>query len=101
MKLALPAEHAVWSHYWQRRCGELRRLQGRTDALTAKFAAALAGTSVLANTVCPGLTATAPGMEAMGARPVAKGAASVVWAALLPSDGSSGGFFGDGQPLPW
>lgn len=71
------------------------------NALTAKFAAELAGTGVLVNAVCPGLTATAPGMEAMGARPVAEGAASVVWAALLPDDGPSGGFFRDGQPLPW
>jgi NAD(P)-dependent dehydrogenase (short-subunit alcohol dehydrogenase family) len=71
------------------------------NALTAKFAAELAGTGVLVNAACPGLTATAPGMEAMGARPVAEGAASVVWAALLPDDGPSGGFFRDGRPLPW
>ena len=52
-------------------------------------------------TVCPGLTATAPGMEAMGARPIPDGAASVVWAATLPDDGPSGGFFRDGQAIPW
>jgi NAD(P)-dependent dehydrogenase (short-subunit alcohol dehydrogenase family) len=71
------------------------------NALTAKFAAELTGAGVLVNAVCPGLTATAPWMEAMGARPVDEGAASVVWAALLPDDGPSGGFFRDGQPLPW
>lgn len=71
------------------------------NALTAKLAAELSGSGILVNAVCPGLTATAPGMEAMGARPVADGAASVVWAALLPDDGPSGGFFRDGQPLPW
>jgi NAD(P)-dependent dehydrogenase (short-subunit alcohol dehydrogenase family) len=71
------------------------------NALTAKFAAELADTNILVNAVCPGLTATAPGMEAMGARPVADGARSVVWAALLPDDGPSGGFFRDGKPLPW
>lgn len=71
------------------------------NALTAKFAAELEGTGLLVNSVCPGLTATAPGMEAMGARPVADGARSVVWAALLADDGPSGGFFRDGQPLPW
>jgi hypothetical protein len=27
-------------------------------------------------------------------------AASVVWAATLPDDGATGGFFGD-RPLPW
>ena len=51
--------------------------------------------------VDPGLTATAPGMEAMGARPVSDGASSVVWAATLPPDGPTGGFFRDGAPLAW
>jgi NAD(P)-dependent dehydrogenase (short-subunit alcohol dehydrogenase family) len=71
------------------------------NALTAKLAAELEGTGILVNAVCPGLTATAPGMEAMGARPVPEGAASVVWAATLPDDGPTGGFFRDGKPLPW
>lgn len=71
------------------------------NALTAKFAAELADSNILVNSVCPGLTATAPGMEAMGARPVPEGAASVVWAAVLPDDGPRGGFFRDGKPLPW
>ena len=30
-----------------------------------------------------------------------EGAASVVWAATLPDDGPTGGFFPDGKPLPW
>ena len=71
------------------------------NALTAKLAAELEGSGILVNSVCPGLTATAPGMEAMGARPVPEGAASVVWAAVLPDDGPTGGFFRDGKPLPW
>jgi NAD(P)-dependent dehydrogenase (short-subunit alcohol dehydrogenase family) len=70
-------------------------------ALTSTFAAELATTGVLVNAVCPGLTATYPGAEAMGARPVVDGAASVVWAVTLPDGGPSGGFFRDGQPLPW
>ena len=53
------------------------------------------------NAVCPGLTATYPGAEAMGARPVEESAAGVVWAATLPDDGPRGGFFRDGQPLGW
>jgi NAD(P)-dependent dehydrogenase (short-subunit alcohol dehydrogenase family) len=71
------------------------------NALTAKLAAELEGTGLLVNAVDPGLTATAPGMEAMGAQPIPEGARSVVWAALLPDDGPSGGFFRHGQPHPW
>jgi len=71
------------------------------NALTATLAAELASTPVLVNAVCPGLTATWPGAEQMGARPVADGAASVLWAATLPDDGPRGGFFRDGEPLGW
>lgn len=71
------------------------------NALVAKLAAELEGSGVLVNAVCPGLTATAPGMEAFGARPIPEGAASVVWAATLGDDGPNGGFFRDGKPLPW
>jgi NAD(P)-dependent dehydrogenase (short-subunit alcohol dehydrogenase family) len=71
------------------------------NALTSKLAAELDGTGVLVNSVAPGLTATAPGMEEMGARPIPEGATSVVWAATIPDDGPSGGFFRDGEPMPW
>ena len=71
------------------------------NALTWKQAAELEGTGILVNSVDPGLTATAPGMEAMGARPIPDGAASVAWAATLPDGRPTGGFFHDGEPLPW
>lgn len=71
------------------------------NALTTKFASELEGSGILVNAVCPGLTATAPGMEAMGASPVEKGASSVIWAVTLPDDGPNGGFFRYGKPLPW
>ncbi len=71
------------------------------NALTVKLAREEGGSGVLINAVCPGLTATFPGAEAMGARPVADGAAGIIWAAFLPKDGPSGGLFRDGQPLPW
>lgn len=71
------------------------------NALTVKLAAALKADRILVNAVCPGWTATYPGALEQGARPVADGAASVVWAATLPNDGPTGGFFRDGQPLPW
>lgn len=71
------------------------------NALTSTLAAELASTPVLVNAACPGLTATWPGAEEMGARPVADGAASIVWAASIPDDGPRGGLFRDGLPLAW
>lgn len=69
------------------------------NALTRMLAAELRGTKILVNSVCPGWVATEMGGE--GGRPVEQGAASVVWAATLPNDGATGGFFRDGKPLPW
>ena len=71
------------------------------NALTVKLAGELQAEGIRVNSVDPGLTATAPGMEEMGARPVSEGASSVVWAATLDKDGPTGGFYRDGQPLPW
>jgi NAD(P)-dependent dehydrogenase (short-subunit alcohol dehydrogenase family) len=71
------------------------------SALTARMAHEEASPGVRINAVCPGFTATFPGGEAMGARPVAEGAAGIVWAALLAPDGPTGGFFRDGKALPW
>lgn len=69
------------------------------NALTRMLAAELRGTGILVNSVCPGWVATEMGGE--GGRPVEQGAASVVWAATLPDDGATGGFFRDSKPLPW
>ena len=68
------------------------------NALTRLLAAELAGAGVLVNSVCPGWVATDMGG---GGRPVRDGAAGVVWAATLPDDGPTGGFFRDGRPLAW
>jgi NAD(P)-dependent dehydrogenase (short-subunit alcohol dehydrogenase family) len=69
------------------------------NALTRMLAAELRSERILVNAVCPGWTDT--DMGGPGGRPVAEGAASVVWAALLPDTGPTGGFFRDGRPLPW
>jgi NAD(P)-dependent dehydrogenase (short-subunit alcohol dehydrogenase family) len=69
------------------------------NALTVKFANE--NKDVLVNAVCPGFTATFEGGESMGARPVKDGAASILYAALLPDDGPTGGFFRDGEPIGW
>jgi NAD(P)-dependent dehydrogenase (short-subunit alcohol dehydrogenase family) len=68
------------------------------NALTIMLADALAP-GVLVNAVCPGWVAT--DMGGPGGRPVAEGAAGIVWAATLPDDGPTGGFFRDGRPIPW
>ena len=69
------------------------------NALTRMLAAELRGDGILVNAVCPGWVAT--DMGGPGGRPVADGAASVVWATVLPDSGPTGGFFRDGKPLPW
>lgn len=69
------------------------------NALTRMLASELRGNRILVNAVCPGWVAS--DMGGAGGRPVAEGAASVVWAVTLPDDGPTGGFFRDGQRLPW
>ena len=69
------------------------------NALTRTLAGELRGDGILVNAVCPGWVAT--DMGGAGGRPVEDGAASVVWGALLPDDGPTGGFFRDGRPLAW
>jgi len=69
------------------------------NALTRMLADELRRDRILVNAVCPGWVAT--DMGGPGGRPVAEGAASVVWGATLPDSGPTGGFFRDGRPLPW
>lgn len=69
------------------------------NAFTRLLAAELKESKILVNAVCPGWVAT--DMGGTGGRPVEDGAAGIVWAATLPADGPTGGFFRDGKPLPW
>lgn len=90
--------------------GALRRMTGRTPAyslsklalngLTQMMATALEDDGILVNAVGPGWVRTDMGGDSAN-RPIAEGAASVVWGATLPDDGPTGGFFRDGEPVEW
>ncbi|GAA0927247.1 SDR family NAD(P)-dependent oxidoreductase [Pseudonocardia zijingensis] len=69
------------------------------NALTRTLAGDLARDRVLVNAVCPGWVAT--DMGGPGGRPVAEGAASIMFAVDLPDGGPTGTFTRDGRPVPW
>jgi NAD(P)-dependent dehydrogenase (short-subunit alcohol dehydrogenase family) len=70
------------------------------NAITRVLADDLRGSGILVNSVCPGWVATEMGGPGAPRSPE-EGAGSVLWAALLPDDGPTGGFYRDGHPLPW
>ena len=70
------------------------------NAMTRTLAGELLQANILVNSVCPGWVATKMG-GAGAPRAVTEGAAGIVWAATLPDNGPTGGFFRDGKPLPW
>jgi NAD(P)-dependent dehydrogenase (short-subunit alcohol dehydrogenase family) len=70
------------------------------NVLTRKLAAELQGTGILVNSIDPGWLAT--DMGGPGGGSVEEGTRGIIWAATLPDDGPSGGFFNsDGNPMPW
>lgn len=70
------------------------------NALTRILADELQNTEIRVNSVCPGWVRTDLGGPS-APRSVAEGVAGILWAATLPPDGPTGGFFRDANPLPW
>jgi NAD(P)-dependent dehydrogenase (short-subunit alcohol dehydrogenase family) len=81
-------------------CPGYRLSKVALNAVTRIFADELQGTSVKVNSVCPGWVQTDMG-GANAPLSVEEGAKGIVWAATLPDDGPSGGFFRHGQPISW
>ena len=78
-----------------------RSSKAALNMVTRVLAAELAGTGVLVNAVHPGWVRTRMGGPEAPLSPE-EGARALVWAATLPDDGPTGGFFeGEGKPLPW
>jgi NAD(P)-dependent dehydrogenase (short-subunit alcohol dehydrogenase family) len=69
------------------------------NALIRKLASELGRKNVLVNSVDPGWVAT--DMGGHGGRSIEDGCRGIVWAATLPNNGPSGGFFHDGEPELW
>jgi NAD(P)-dependent dehydrogenase (short-subunit alcohol dehydrogenase family) len=70
------------------------------NAVTRILADELQHTALKINSVCPGWVRTEMG-GANADRALDEGAGGIVWAATLPEDGPSGGFFRDGVAIPW
>jgi NAD(P)-dependent dehydrogenase (short-subunit alcohol dehydrogenase family) len=79
-------------------CPAYRVSKAALNSYTRTLAVELDGSGILVNAVCPGWVAT--DMGGPGGRPVADGAAGIVWAACLPKS-VTGGFYRDGQRIAW
>lgn len=81
-------------------CPGYRLSKVALNAVTRILADELGPTHVKINSVCPGWVRTEMGGPSAPLT-VEKGAEGIVWAATLPDDGPSGGFFRHGEPIPW
>jgi NAD(P)-dependent dehydrogenase (short-subunit alcohol dehydrogenase family) len=81
-------------------CPAYRLSKTALNAVTRILADELQGTDIKINSVCPGWVRTDMG-GSNATLSVQEGARGIVWAATLPDDGPSGGFFRHGEPIPW
>jgi NAD(P)-dependent dehydrogenase (short-subunit alcohol dehydrogenase family) len=70
------------------------------NAFTRQLAAAARGTGVLVNSVDPGWVRSDMGGPS-APRSIEQGADTIVWAATLPDNGPTGGFFADRRHRDW
>lgn len=70
------------------------------NALTRVFAEELGPHGIAVNSICPGWVKTDMGGEGAELSPE-QGADTIVWAATLPKDGPTGGFFRERERIDW
>lgn len=70
------------------------------NVLTRILSSELRGSGILVNSVSPGWVRTDMGGSG-ASRSVEQGADTPVWAATLPDNGPTGGFFHDRREVPW
>ncbi|MBK1723716.1 SDR family oxidoreductase [Thiocystis violacea] len=81
-------------------CPGYRLSKTALNAVTRIFADELRGSDVKINSVCPGWVRTEMG-GAAAPLDVIEGVRGILWAATLPENGPSGGFFRHGEPISW
>jgi NAD(P)-dependent dehydrogenase (short-subunit alcohol dehydrogenase family) len=81
-------------------CPAYRLSKTAVNALTRILADELKNTRIKVNSVCPGWVRTRMGGDE-ATLSIPEGVKGIVWAATLPEDGPTGGFFRDGQKIAW
>jgi NAD(P)-dependent dehydrogenase (short-subunit alcohol dehydrogenase family) len=81
-------------------CPAYRLSKTALNAVTRIFADELKQSNIKINSVCPGWVKTEMGGDEAPLS-VEEGAKGIVWAATLPDDGPTGGFFRHGEAIEW